>query len=144
MGDPAKQLMVFGILFFFWYSLTLNLKDRMGLGGHAGLAMGFLLFHYFMVPGTVSFSYVQAMLILTGAVNHITTPEKDKYYNVAALLFYLPVGLMGWMEGLACESIMIHIGGHLWYDMSIPISITIYFFYTRSCELAERAKAKVE
>ena len=66
--DPAKHAMVFGVLFFFWYSLTLGVKEQMGTALHLAMALAYLCFHYFVVIGTVSFSYVQAVLILTGAV----------------------------------------------------------------------------
>ena len=66
--DPAKHAKVFGILFFFWYSLTMGVKDQMGAAQHLAMALAYLSFHYFCVPGTVSFSYVQAVLILTAAV----------------------------------------------------------------------------
>ena len=86
IGDPKKQLMVFGILFFFWWSLTLNVKDQMGKGPHLAMALCYLTFHYFYVPGTIAFTYVQAMLILTGAVGALCTKEKGEYYNFASVI----------------------------------------------------------
>ena len=39
----------------------------------------------------------------------------------------LPVGLVSWAEGLLCELGYRAIGGHVWYDASIPLSMLVYY-----------------
>ena len=144
-GDPKKHALVFGILFFFWFSLTYGVKDQTGAVGHLMMALSYVGFHYFYVPGTIAFTYVQAVLIVTGAVSALTLKEKGKYYNVASILIFGPIAMMAWAEGFLCEKFFVHIGGHLWYDMVIPISYTIFFFYVRNIELGNSAsKVKAE
>ena len=143
-GDPVKNAKLFGILFFFWFSLTMNVKDQIGRALHLAMALVYVSFHYFFVPGTIAFTYVQAVLIVTAAVSMLMTKEKGPYYNAASLIITLPIGLMAWAEGFMCESLMVHIGGHLWYDMVIPISYTVYFFYIRNIELSESSAKKVK
>merc|ERR1712127_668807 len=64
----------------------------------------------------------------------LSNPNKGKYYN-AVTIALAPVGLIGtWAEGLMCEQFMVHIGGHLWYDMLIPICYLCFFAYTKTQE----------
>ena len=39
----------------------------------------------------------------------------------------MPVGLVSWAEGLLCELGYRAIGGHVWYDASIPLSMLVYY-----------------
>ena len=70
-------------------------------------------------------------------VSMIRNP-KHKHYNAEALLVKGPIGLMGWVEGLTCDSFLIKIGGHFWYDMTIPMSLTAYILYLKHAKSRER------
>ena len=50
------------------------------------------------------------------------------------LIIILPIGIFSWVEALACDSFLIHVGGHVWYDAIIPISLTAYFFYVKGLQ----------
>ena len=95
------------------------------------LAISFLTFGFFFVPELVGFSYVQTVLGLMGWGVEFSKKNKDIYYLPYTVLMVLPIGLFPWVEGLLCDSFLIHIGGHVWFDAIIPISMTVYFFYVR-------------
>ena len=64
--DPAAHAKTFGVLFFFWYTLTMSVaQGPLGKVGHFCLALLYNLCHYFVVPGTIAFAYVSAVLIVT-------------------------------------------------------------------------------
>ena len=54
----------YSIYFFFWFTLTLSFQEELGKLPQFSFAVAFLTFQYFLVPETIAFSYVQAMLIL--------------------------------------------------------------------------------
>jgi hypothetical protein len=58
--------------------------------------------------------------------------DKSVYYNSIATIINLPIGLVGWIEAITCDYFFSHIGGHFWYDITIPISLISYFFYIKS------------
>ncbi len=38
----------------------------------------------------------------------------------------VPVLIMGWIEAVSCDAGLVHVGGHVWYDAIIPISVLVY------------------
>ena len=38
----------------------------------------------------------------------------------------VPVVIMGFIEAVTCDSGLVHMGGHVWYDAIIPISVLVY------------------
>ena len=69
--------------------------------------------------------------------------SKDQHYNAVALLMTGPIGLVGWIEGLTCDSFLVHVGGHFWYDMTIPMSMTAYIVYLKYAQ-SSSSKVKAE
>ena len=69
---------------------------------------------------------------------------KNEYYNATSLFIVGPVGVIAWIEGLACESFLIHYGGHFWYDMTVPIMMTGYIVYLKHREASKLKTTKVE
>ena len=126
----AWHARIVGVLVFFWFTLTLSSRDTLGKVGHACLALCFTVFHYFFVKQQVGFAYVQTCLILMLCITALVGP-RDEFYNPIALIIRLPVCIVPWIESMACESFLVHIGGHFWYDMTIPLSLTAYIFYLK-------------
>jgi hypothetical protein len=98
--------------------------------------------HYF-VPGKIAFAFVQTILLLNHTLVELTNENKNKYYSAVAFFIGTPIGLMAWVEGLTCDKFLIHFGGHLWYDMTIPISMTFYAMYVKSLQTCGK-KVKAE
>jgi len=57
---------------------------------------------------------------------------KDTSYDVWSWLVNLPVVLVGWLEAITCTSFLINYGGHVWYDATIPLTITAYAIWELS------------
>ena len=36
---------------------------------------------------------------------------------------------MSWVESISCDTFLVYYGGHLCYDMSIPIATIVFYFY---------------
>ena len=102
-----------------------------------------MLFQYFFVPGTLAFAFVGTTLLTMACAISLVRQDKHKFYNAESLIMVTPTALMAWVEGLTCDVFLMQIGGHLWYDLIIPISITAYFFYIRNQQVSE-AESKVK
>ena len=131
------------VLAFFWFTLTMAHREAIGKAVHSGIVFVFVAFHYYFVPLQLAFGYVQTGLIVLIATAALMGP-KNEYYNATALIVTGPIGVIGWIEGLACESFLVHIGGHFWYDMTIPIAMTAYIFYLKQNQTSDQKKTKVE
>ena len=141
-GDFKGIARVYGGLGLFWYGFMRGIFTEGPEIKRIIAALFFNSIHVFLVPGKFGFSYVALALTLCYNIVNLTG-HKDKYYNALSicLVWTGTVGL--WAEGLACEQFMVNIGGHLWYDMSIPISFLIFFAYARHVEKNEKS-IKVE
>ena len=82
----------------------------------------------YLVPLNFSFTYVQTALLLVHSGCELARQASDKnaLYDAAALLVALPVGLVSWAEAAGCESWLRGIGGHVWYDGTICVSLFAY------------------
>lgn len=80
-----------------------------------------------LVPPRFGFTYVQTVLLWVTALYDLRRPKKDGFYDLSAVMINLPVGLVSWLEGAACESLFRGIGGHVWYDAVIPLSMFAYY-----------------
>lgn len=92
------------------------------------LAAVFTGLQVFVVPMRHINNYTLLLLLITSAAHGIFENGKSKYYNVATLSINLPVSLCMWMETVGCEKYLVHLGGHLWFDIGFIFSILFYFF----------------
>ena len=130
------------VLAFFWYTLTMVHAKLLGRAVHAVFVVLLLLGHYYFVPLQCAFAYVQTALIIL--MSTVTMLRKDKISNYNAVsLITVPSVLAAWVEGLMCDSFLVHFGGHFWYDMSIPIALTGYIVYLKH-EQSSQSKVKAE
>lgn len=93
------------------------------------LSSAYTLIHVFFIPARFGFTYVQTMLVVTYSLYGILKEKKSEFYTATATFISLPVILVSWLEALACEAFYMHIGGHVWYDLTIPLSYCAYFLY---------------
>ena len=73
-------------------------------------------------------------VLWVAAAHDMLRPRKDAYYDLNALVVSLPIGLVSWAEALCCDSFLGQsaitfksLGGHVWYDGAIPISMFVYY-----------------
>jgi hypothetical protein len=94
-------------VFFYMFFLSISLippLHRSALSILHGLALVML------VPISLGFTYVQSVLLLTVAFYELRAPSKEPHYNDFSCLVHLPVSLVGWVEGMGCESFVRGIG----------------------------------
>ena len=122
------------MIIFFWYSLLSSNKFIPKLH-----LVAISLFHSFVLlalPSHAGFTYVQTVLVLTFNLYDIffrPIADKDVAYKWVGLVS-LPFSVVAWLEGTACQHFLRAVGGHAWYDASIPSAILIYYFAVRGLE----------
>ena len=100
---------------------------------------------YFIVPTNLGLAYVSTSVTLFGAIGSLLDSAPIKEYLQASILIGFPVSAAIWVEALMCDSFLVHIGGHLWYDLSIPLSMMAYLVYVKNTsETVDSAKVKAD
>merc|ERR1712046_360179 len=68
-------------------------------------------------------------VLLNSALRGLTRPavEKDRYYDMEAALVDVPILLMTFGEALPCDVFLARYGGHVWFDMVVPVMFTVYY-----------------
>lgn len=97
-----------------------------------------------VVPEAFGFTYVQTMIILTSAIYDLLYAERNVYYDCGAAIVRLPITLAGWGEALTCNDFLIRWGGHMWFDMSISLSLLAYLLFAHFVLSKEEEKSKKE
>jgi hypothetical protein len=137
--DPAMSALHFVGLFVFWYAFIRSIGQSSSYGTVITLSMIYNVINFFLVPTKFGFTYVQTILLMTASLFAITSPKR-KYYVAEAFLVNLPVGLVSWVEAIGCDAFLVKFGGHLWYDMSIPISFCLFLTYVALQESSKKTK----
>jgi hypothetical protein len=98
-----------------------------------GILHGILL--TLVCPPAFGFTYVQTVTIATSVLYDLSRSQecKDEFYDLSDLAINVPVGIVSWLECLACEDALVHAGGEFWYDTSIPLSIRIHLRLSIVC-----------
>ena len=51
---------------------------------------------------------------------------RDRYYDASAWVG-VPIMAITWLEPLTCDSFLVRWGGHVWFDVSIPLAYFLYY-----------------
>ena len=124
------HVIFFSILFIFWYLLSKDTQKGFGNNGHLCFVLINSVLTYFFVRGVFGLAYVSAVICTAEAFTYMSMKKKTFYYNSGSLAS-MPIILVSYIEGLACDEILVHIGGHIWYDISIPFCLMAWFFYMK-------------
>jgi hypothetical protein len=129
LTNPMDLALIFGLAAFY-YSILRSAPNVQHALPHSLLHGAALRL---VVPGKFGFTYVQTTLLWIAAAYDMRRASKDRFYDLNAALISLPVGLVSWAEALACDSFMGQtaltfksIGGHVWYDACVPLSMLAY------------------
>lgn len=124
----------------FWYGFIRAIHSTLSLKKHISMSI-FISSVQLFVPIQFGFTYVQTILLLLSAMNELCRKreEKDIYYHLKACIVNAPIGVAGWIEAYTCDIFLIHMGGHIWYDCTIPISIMSYYYISKTIHI-ERNK----
>jgi hypothetical protein len=121
---PASTKFLVGLVF--WFPMIKSFMDELSLA--AVLAMSLLVtgFSNVFVPDLFGFMYVQTVIGVMYAYQQLLQPKKDKE-NFAYMIFAfitLPISIIPWFESMSCASWFMQYGGHVLYDIAIPVSLS--------------------
>lgn len=131
--SPLRLAVRIAALWAFFFALLRSLPSISPRAGaiHAAVHSPILAL---LVPPRLGFTYVQTALLAAAAAHELLHRDKDKYYDLAAIVINLPVGFVSWGEALACDTFLGQqrltyksAGGHWLYDGTINVSILFYF-----------------
>lgn len=96
-------------------------------------ALGFALVHntvqVFFLPTRFFFTHVLMAVLLNSAIRWLSKPSEEKtiYYALEAWLVDVPIVMASFGEALSCDFFLISYGGHVWFDMVVPVMFCVYF-----------------
>ena len=123
-----------GLLLFWWFILkgiTLQISAP-------SLLMVCVLIQYVFfcyIPGRFGFVFVQTVIYVFAGSTSILYADSDSLFQSdsrlysAVALARLVNGAMGWIEATQCDTFFKRIGGHVWYDVMIPLSLVGVLVY---------------
>jgi len=94
--------------------------------------LAFTLMHntlqVFFLPTRFFFTHVLMAVLLGSALRWLSRPAtmKNKYYAMESWLVDVPILLASFGEALTCDSVLMHYGGHVWFDVVVPVGFTVY------------------
>ena len=122
-----NRLLTFLALTAVWYGF---MRDRRrSVAWTLGLATAHNGLQCFWLPSRFFFAHVLLAVLLNSAVRKLALPaaEKDIYYDMEAWLVDIPIVLMTFVEALSCDAFLMDIGGHVWFDMAVPVGFAVYY-----------------
>jgi hypothetical protein len=126
----SGRILTFFVLQFVWYGFMRQRSSKRS----AEFAMGLALFHntlqVFVLPTRLFFTHVLLAVLGSSSLRGLSRDphEKTIYYALEAWLVDVNILVMTFVESFTCESFLIHLGGHVWFDMVVPFGFTAYFF----------------
>lgn len=125
---PAGQAFAFAAFMFVWYGFMRDTTRSVPV------TLAFALFHnvlqVFILPSRFFFTHVLMAVLLNSAFRGLSRPasdKKNKFYDMEAILVDIPILLASFGEALTCDSFLKAYGGHVWFDMVVPVMFTVYY-----------------
>lgn len=82
----------------------------------------------FVVPTIYLFVYVSLVYNFNLCFYKLLREPRHQFYTMEALVHRLPIIIMTWLESLWCDSLLIYIGGHMFFDAMIPVSAILFYY----------------
>lgn len=79
------------------------------------------------IPRILSFTYVNTVIGFNLSIGQMLTAPRDVYYVLYPALYAGPVLIATLLEPLLCDSLLVHWGGHILFDLSIPFGTVLYY-----------------
>eukprot|EP00928_Gymnodinium_smaydae_P072023 TRINITY_DN55461_c0_g1_i1.p1 TRINITY_DN55461_c0_g1~~TRINITY_DN55461_c0_g1_i1.p1 ORF type:complete len:269 (-),score=38.07 TRINITY_DN55461_c0_g1_i1:206-1012(-) len=137
---PVEVALSLVLLFGFWMSfLSVEWPLPFAI---AQSAVHVVLLAY-QIPLLLAFTYVNGVLNFNFAGKALLNGQegiRDKYYLLTAILILLPINAAAWAEPLFCDTFLVHWGGHVLFDYSIPLGQLAYLAVALA--LPPRSKSK--
>jgi len=95
------------------------------------------------VRDVLGFAYVNAVLTVAFSSSQLSLPRKEKDFVYAAFaLAAVALSIVPWVEAMGCQKVAINLGGHLIYDLSIPVVLLVSYVLSWRHSTANRAEVK--
>lgn len=144
-GEENLNIMLFLLVGVgFWIGLLKGIMPKVSTRIVVFLAIPVAIGGLF-VNSILGFAYVQAVLTVAFLSTQLTLPKEKKTFVYASFAAsYVAVALVPWVESMACKSVASKLGGHLIFDVSIPVAlITSYLaswhHYSQSIQKKEKS-----
>jgi hypothetical protein len=122
--SPIHRFLFFAAIFVFWGAFFYSISPSRLF--NAVLTVGNTIAFAFFVPRVFTFTYAQTVLVTCLVMRDLlSTHRKDAWYDIWSWL-HTPVVVVSWIEALGCDAGLIWVGGHVWYDASIPFAMLVY------------------
>lgn len=129
-SEPRDAAKYYGFLALFWFGLLRSFHPDKKLRALA-FTLAYATPHFFLAPGQLAFTYVNCVLAIHISINSLLFAPKGAYYTASSIILSLPTAVVAWLEALTCERLIRPIGGHLVYDVTIPLSLLTLYFWVR-------------
>lgn len=130
MEDKKKILMRVCVGILFWVGLLKGVVPKAPSGMVAISAVVVFIGGLF-VRDTLGFAYVQAVITVAFSSTQLALPKEEKHFVYAAFaLISIPLSIIPWIESTMCKDFASKFGGHLMYDMAIPILLTAAYYFS--------------
>jgi len=122
----AGQVLAWCFLFPVWYMF---MRDRRR---STVATCAFTFMHntgqVFFLPTRFFFTHVLLAVLLNSAFRWLRRPasDKTKYYAMESWMVDVPIVLASFGEAFACDAWLSRFGGHVWFDMVVPVMFTAY------------------
>lgn len=130
---PWGRVLAFAALSFVWYGFMRD--SRRSTRTALAFAMAHNVVQVFFLPTRFFFTHMLMAVLLNSAVRGLArrASEKDRYYDMEAALVDVPILLMTFGEALSCDAFLARYGGHVWFDMVVPVMFTVYYVLLLLC-----------
>lgn len=126
-APTSTRLAMYASFMPVWYAFMRDTRrDRL-------TTIAFTLFHNtlqtFFLSSRFFFTHVLMAVLLGSALRWLHRPLTDKthYYAMEAWLVDVPILLASFGEALTCDAFLIRWGGHVWFDMVVPVGLAFYY-----------------
>jgi len=122
-----NRVLLYPIFLVVWYGFMSD--SRRSFKVSISLAILHNTAQVFFMPTRLFFVHVLLAVLLSSALRGLAREpwEKDRYYDLEAILVDVPILLATFGEAITCDSFLVNYGGHVWFDMVVPIGYLVYY-----------------
>ncbi|KAL9178390.1 hypothetical protein ACHAXT_000037 [Thalassiosira profunda] len=124
--DSAKLQIVTRVMIgiLFWVGLLKGVVPKVSMGVVSVLAVLIYIVGT-CVRDVLGFAYVNAVITVAFSYSQLAMPREAKQYVYAAFAAVaMPITIIPWIECTMCTEFLSKFGGHLVFDVSIPVLLT--------------------
>jgi len=120
----------------FWFPMIKSFLDHLSSGAVFGMSLLVTWVGHLFVPDLFGFMYVQTVIGIMFGFQQLLQKDKNHFAYMIFPVITFPLSIIPWFESMACSSWFMKYGGHVLYDVSIPLSLCAAYLL---CWLKERS-----